>query len=312
MIDPKDISVVVQGPVVTDPEVAAPTREVLESVRAILPGAELIFSTWENADVSGLDFDRVVFSPDPGSVGERANSSSANIYRQIVSSTAGLKVATRRHGLKLRSDTSLTSSRFVDLWEQHAGKGFKPGCFSKRILVSAVFSPCPRFCPSPYWVSDFFAFGLLPDVQNLWDIPPEAIDATFKQSAPSAQQEGSGQAINAEQRLMLAVANKNGIDARARFITTVNPFALAASEKFIASNFLPVDPAKAGLNLAKRFHRFEGHHTYRFDHESGLFRSNGSLGATAFFTLGLAKIAFACAKGTAGRIQRRLKSRRTA
>lgn len=311
MIDPKDISVVVQGPVVTDPEVATPTREVLASVRSALPGAELIYSTWENTDVAGLDFDHAVFSPDPGSAGERANTSSANIYRQIASSSAGLKAATRPHALKLRSDTSLTSSAFVRLWEEHAANGFRPSCFSKRILVSAIFTPCPRHCPSPYWVSDFFAFGLLEDVRNLWDLPSSFVDLTFQLSPPATvPQQGSGQAINAEQRLMIALANKNGINARARFITTVNPFVLAASEKFIASNFLPVDPVEAGFNLANRFHRFTDHHTYRFDHKGKLFRAEGPCGAAAAFSTGLAKIAVACAKGTAGRIRRKFKNPR--
>ena len=44
-----DITVVVQGAVVQ-----VLTQQVLQSVRAYLPQAQIILSTWENTDVSGL------------------------------------------------------------------------------------------------------------------------------------------------------------------------------------------------------------------------------------------------------------------
>ncbi len=309
MIAPADISVIVQGPVVTDAAAAATTREVLASVRKFLPGAEIIFSTWENQDISALDYDLLVTNPDPGSVGERANSSSANIYRQIVSSRAGLQAGTRPYGLKLRSDTSLLSAKFLELWDQHSAKGLAPRYFSKRALVSAVFSPCPRLCPSPYWVSDFFAFGLLEDVKNLWDIPLDVIDRLFERSPLKADSSvGTTPPLNAEQRLILAFAEKNGHHDSVRTITSVNPVSLARSEKFIASHFLPVAPVAAGFNLPIRFSRFESHQTYRVDHEGGLFRSPASAGAYASWLGGLPAIGLACAKGVGGRLIRRIRN----
>ena len=49
-IDTKDISVVVQGAVDK-----INTPKCLESIRKFLPCAEIVLSTWEGTDVTGLD-----------------------------------------------------------------------------------------------------------------------------------------------------------------------------------------------------------------------------------------------------------------
>ncbi len=56
----QEISVVVQGPVVgasSDPDDRQLTRRCLTSIRALLPNAEIILSTWRGSDVSGLQLD---------------------------------------------------------------------------------------------------------------------------------------------------------------------------------------------------------------------------------------------------------------
>ena len=60
-IDTKDISIVVQGAV--DPK---NTPKCLTSIRKYLPGAEIILSTWEGTDCTGLDYDVLVLNKDPG------------------------------------------------------------------------------------------------------------------------------------------------------------------------------------------------------------------------------------------------------
>lgn len=314
MIQPSEVSVVIQGPVVgirsQDERASATTCEVLGSVRAILPGAEVILSTWRQQDLEGLAYDKLVLSEDPGASGDRALSSSANILRQIRSSHAGLLQATRHYALKLRSDTALTSSIFLDCWNGHRSKGMKPVVFKERILVSAIFTPNPLHCPSPYWVSDFFAFGRCEDVRKLWDIPFAAIQRLFEEDEErkvyTADAAVSRTALNAEQRLILSMLGNHGIRENARTITTVNPLLLMRSEKFIASHFIPVDPETCGFNLADRFHGFNAHHTYRCDHLGPLFRSDGSLGARIAWVCRLPVIMFACAKGFCGRLRRRV------
>lgn len=62
-IKPKDISVVVQGAI--NKEI---TPRCLQSIRTLLPNAEIILSTWEGSDVDGLDYDKLVLNKDPGAV----------------------------------------------------------------------------------------------------------------------------------------------------------------------------------------------------------------------------------------------------
>ena len=52
MIDSKDISVIVQGPINKKE-----TPKCLKSIRKFLPEAEIILSTWQGTDISNLDYD---------------------------------------------------------------------------------------------------------------------------------------------------------------------------------------------------------------------------------------------------------------
>lgn len=311
MIQSNEISVVIQGPVVGpslhEDRNSANTADVLKSIRAFLPEAELILSTWQEQDLEGLEYDKLVLSTDPGASYDRAQSSSANILRQIQSSHAGLLQATRRYALKLRSDTALTSSDFLHCWDTFRSRGLKPVLFAEKILVSAIFTPNPFHCPSPYWVSDFFAFGRIEDVRCLWDIPVGTIQRLFEEDERetlTANAAISRLALNAEQRLMISMMEKHGIRERVRTITSVNPLLLMRSEKFIASHFIPVDPQASGFELPNRFHSFKTHHTYRCDHLGSLFRSASPTGARIAWINRLPVILFACTKGLAGRLRR--------
>jgi hypothetical protein len=312
MIQPSEVSVVIQGPVVgirsKDERASATTYEVLESVRANLPGSEVILSTWRGQNLEGLAYDKLVLSEDPGASYDRELSSSANILRQVRSSHAGLLQATRRYALKLRSDTTLTSSEFLHCWDTFRSRGMKPALFAERVLVSAIFTPNPFHCPSPYWVSDFFAFGWIEDVRRLWDVPVGIIQRLFKdnesQNAEASNGALSRSALNAEQRLMISMMERHGILESVKTITTVNPLLLMRSEKFIASHFIPVDPQASGFNLPNRFHKFRTHHTYRCDHLGSLFRSANPISARIAWVNRIPVILFACAKGLAGRLRR--------
>ena len=61
MLSYSDISVVVQGPIERTTEKNI-TGTVCESIRKILPGAEIILSTWEGNDTQGIEFDKVIFN----------------------------------------------------------------------------------------------------------------------------------------------------------------------------------------------------------------------------------------------------------
>ena len=112
-----DITVVVQGPTVGKP--GSPPRErlthlCLERVRKHLTGAEIILSTYHGSDVTGLSFDILVESEDPGATAYYDGPSRVNnVNRQIVTTRAGLSRATRPYALKIRSDLLLEGNGFL-------------------------------------------------------------------------------------------------------------------------------------------------------------------------------------------------------
>jgi hypothetical protein len=170
-IDFSQISVVVQGPV------SSLTRRCLLSIRKYLPKAEVILSTWENSNVEGLSFDKVVFSKDPGGVllGEYKNKKYYdNLNRQIVSTRVGLAQATRQFCIKFRTDMFFTSTGFLRYYNRYPKKSSLMNFFERRIITCDSFTPNPeRLVPKPFTPSDWFHFGLTSDVKKLWDIPLE-------------------------------------------------------------------------------------------------------------------------------------------
>ena len=92
MINSNEISVVVQGAI--DKE---NTPKCLKSIRKVFPQAEIILSTWEGANVEGLDYDEVIFNKDPGGVKDPfVPTFTNNLLRQMVSTKSGVKKAGRK------------------------------------------------------------------------------------------------------------------------------------------------------------------------------------------------------------------------
>lgn len=170
-IDSSEISVVVQGPVSKDT-----TAECLKSIRKHLKNAQIILSTWDGADFSGLDYDIAVTSPDPGAFACDVidNSIPNNINRQIISTNRGLKEISRKYTVKLRSDFKLTSAGFIDYFGKFPQVDSKYAFFKEKIVACSVYSRNPRCKFSqlvmPYCPSDFFHFGLSEDIKKLFEM----------------------------------------------------------------------------------------------------------------------------------------------
>lgn len=182
-VAPPEVSVVVQGPVS-----AGITDRVLQSVRAHLPGAEIILSTWKGADVQGLDFDLLVANDDPGPV--QMTSGPSNLNRMIWSSREGLRRVTRPYCLKLRTDLMLTSNRILSYFRRFPKFQEEYRIFRERIVISnALTWRTTRWPRGIYHPGDLFGFGHAADLQRLWNVPlhPFPGRARFEsESAPPA------------------------------------------------------------------------------------------------------------------------------
>lgn len=160
----EEVTVVVQGAV--DPVCAA---KCLSSVRKYLPGAEIVLSTWEGTNTSMLDYDEVVLNTDPGPSDlvrlypfEHVN----NINRQIVSTREGIRRASRKYVLKLRSDMLVKGQGFLKYYDVFGATVTKDAVFEKRILLNAKTSLFQIGA-----IGDWWQFGLRKDMLLLWDIP---------------------------------------------------------------------------------------------------------------------------------------------
>lgn len=213
MIKPHDISVVVQGPITGNPDDRYEKRltyRCLESVHKYLPGAEVIVSTWKGSNVSGLSYDVLVESDDPGALpadmelrgrqilyNKRHYNSTVkagiealvnspdelkfsrdrhrplyNANRQIVCTKAGLLAATKPYAMKLRSDMVLTGTGFLEFFGKYNARNPSWRILKDRVVTNTYFARNPyRKYPYPFHPSDWFHFGRRDDVLNIWNIP---------------------------------------------------------------------------------------------------------------------------------------------
>lgn len=167
-ISSTDISVVVQGAVDS-----SLLNECVSSIRQQLPDAEIILSTWHETNIAdSTQFDRVIFSKDPGAKPISIGGAMNNTNRQIVSTLNGIKAATRRYTLKLRTDCRLDGVGFIDAFEKYPIRNPDFNLFQHKVVV-------PRYAtrietskrPYLFHPADIALFGLTTDLHCLFNIP---------------------------------------------------------------------------------------------------------------------------------------------
>ncbi len=165
---PSDVSFVLQGPIERGGR--GSTAAACASIRASFPGAEIVVSTWEGSDTSGLDHDTLVISSDPGGFG--GHPFNANTNRQIVSSLAGVQGASRPLVVKVRSDIQFLSGALLTHWRRWEERSDELRLFEHRVLVPNVFTRRPtHLSPYPLHPSDWCYFGTREDLELLFDVP---------------------------------------------------------------------------------------------------------------------------------------------
>ena len=183
-IDSRDISVIIQGPVYGTPKDEYEKRYTLracESIRKHLPKAEIILSTWEGCDISGLLYDQLVINKNiesqyiyrPGLDKPMLNS----INHQLITTMSGLELATRPCVLKLRSDMIIVGDGFLKYFkkfeEYDSANGWR--CVNERVIVLPTYNPRKKI-KFLYNVCDWVYFGLKEDIERIFDIPLADID----------------------------------------------------------------------------------------------------------------------------------------
>lgn len=168
-ISSDQISVIVQG------AVGQEIVECITSVRKVLPRAEIILSTWEGSSIpGGLPINTCLFSADPGARPSiQPGSAPNNTNRQLVSTLAGLRRATRAYALKLRTDFHVLHDGFADAFSPSDVRDGKFTLFKHKIVIPhyATRFPTKDTASSPFHPSDLSLFGLTEDLIKFFDVP---------------------------------------------------------------------------------------------------------------------------------------------
>ncbi|MCH5264463.1 MAG: hypothetical protein J1F02_01085 [Lachnospiraceae bacterium] len=256
----EDISVVLQGPVNKD------TMKCINSIKNILPGAQIILSTWENTCTEFLEFDEIIYCKDPGcAYWNPPKSVALNINRWIVSSREGVKRATRKYVLKMRTDLEIIHDRFLDYFNQYSERIQEYVLASHKLLIPSVYTTKflghnadnKKEITTPLHLSDWYVFGLKEDVWNFVDIPIiEDLEdfARYYERRPYLTQQSYSwwtgywlRKYAPEQYIGLCFAKRLFPQWELSHFLSFDDIDLKESEKFVVSNFIILDPIEFGV-----------------------------------------------------------------
>lgn len=250
-IKPSDISVVIQGRV--DP---IATKRCVDSIRRILPHAEIILSTWKNQPISALAYDMLVENDDPGATEWHQSTARNNTNRQIVSTKNGIAKSSRPYVLKIRSDAHLESANFLNYFGRYPKRHPEWSFLKHKVIASTLFSGHPHHSPfTLFCPSDWFHFGLREDVQAIWDLPlyPEPETTTWFVNRPRPSPDlnpHSFSRYHPEQMIWLGCLRKFKPIPMEHHADN-SPEKLLWSEQALAGNLILLHPWQAGIRMQK-------------------------------------------------------------
>ena len=167
-----DISVVIQG------AVSDATYLLIDSIHRLMPGAEIIISTWEGTVIRpGVLVDKLVKSSDPGAVpGCVDGVRPYNINRQILSSKVGIDVASRPYILKCRSDLCFDHIGFLNYWDEFDCANPNFALAKHKIIIPSLYTIESEKLGktehyTPFHISDWCCFGCREDIELLHALP---------------------------------------------------------------------------------------------------------------------------------------------
>lgn len=247
-----EISVIIQGAIA--PEKVNP---LIESVIKYLPKAEIIVSTWldskKKIDPKFQDQVKIIESePIPDVYRDPISNVQDNLHRQVTTTLAGLKAATRKFSLKLRSDL-LLESNLITQTEKLTNSPY----FEYKISATNLGFVDPTKIPFLFHISDLALFGATRDLIQYWsfegDYETHENFWNFVIGKLSANSTGFRcSRYSCEQRIVKNFLQRKGEKFTLQRLDSVNLHAIEVSEKFILSSFLLSDYKTSGVVFPKR------------------------------------------------------------
>ena len=165
LVEDLDLSIIVQGAIDSESEF------VLNQLRVLFSKAEIVLSTWKDSKCTNAKVNKVVFSPDPGAVYcDEVSGTLNNVNRQLISTQAGLAVATRPYILKTRTDILFDNTDFLEYFGKYDDVPSK--YFQNRLLICNYYTRNPRVFDTCFHPSDWIVFGRAEDVRAYYDNIP--------------------------------------------------------------------------------------------------------------------------------------------
>ncbi len=255
-IKDEEISFIVQG------ALCDKTSEYIACIRKNFLGSEIILSTWQGTVVSeevAKYCDKILLSKDPGGVPFSFPFGAVvynNINRQIISTMAGLRAASRHYCVKIRTDFTLKSSDVVKFFNIYPRREQDALVYERRVIVPSIYSRVHlNGVPTPFHSSDFFAFGLKEDlILHFGSCPLQTQEelGEWQYKFPNRCPDPNCQwRFPPEQAFFYHAAKSKFPDIRMYDLTDLKADNIALSHKLMMNNFIFVNSDQIGLYSEK-------------------------------------------------------------
>jgi hypothetical protein len=249
-IESKDITIIFQG------EENPDLRQNIEKTLSILPDAKIIISLIDHKNEKYFYPYRCIYTKDPGTlIGYKFFPKDLvnNINRQIASSFAGLSQVTTPYALKIRTDSYMENSSFLDYYNRYGTNNNT----CSRIIAPSFFTVDPRvFEQMTYHLSDWFHFGKTETLIQIWSASlMNSDDASYYEMheyQPSSTyfDKQFRARYSPEQHVMIQYANSLGY-LIPKFHNDITKDILAEHDRFIQERFLILNMDQIGLKVPK-------------------------------------------------------------
>ena len=260
-----NLSIIVQGAINK-----FETPKCLKSLRKYLPQAEIILSTWEGSDISKLEglYDILVLNKDPGTqqfFNPKGKIIYNNLNRQLLSTQEGLKKATKKYVLKLRTDLILKDARFLEYFDKFPAKTENYTLFKKKIICPDLFSRYYIHVDRhnnvekiPFHISDWWFFGLKEDIETYIKDTPLVKEPEFTTYFSLKENQnkkspyiGASFKFAPEQYFGYSCFLRNFSDIRMEDASDYNDEIFEKSRECIINNFIILEHEQSGIYLNK-------------------------------------------------------------
>lgn len=255
LIASSDITVVIQGPLYRDGPSGDSIILAINSIKTILPNAQIIVSTWRHENISGLpETVSIIINELPTPISDTMVNIN-NVGNQLHSTLAGLKKSTTPYTLKMRADHTLTGTQLFHEPERVNPEAEHAYLF-KKISVTNLFLRDPLKVPFLFHISDLIQFGTTQDMLRFWGSNHPSLESLTYTASMRLFGNFAGMHSfkeTPEQTLTRLWLAREGVAVKLDFPCSTSLRQFSLWEKILAQNFELVNFESSGVSFPQRF-----------------------------------------------------------